>query len=626
MQSLQHVHIVNLLHRPGRNCGMTALAPGELARAIEWVRQGKPDLAIIMLERLAAAQGGDGDVQHWLGVAYGAMGDMERAEHAFHAALRVDAQRVATHIALAALLARTGRPRLAEARYRAALKLDRRSAAAAAALSDLLVDQDRAQDALKVTESLIALGRPDHAVLAARATALKAAGRWKAALAIHRRSAQLYPASAVADHNLASTLGDLGRFAESAASAVRALGKGLDAPQTWLVLGRARLGEGDLDGAETALREALRRQPDYVDAHRDLAQLIWMRSGDVELATQALNRALNAFPSRPEFVGLKATALEFAGDLAGAYATVRAALTPDPSIVPLLIRAAHLASAAGRPADGLLHAEAAISIAPDQRDAQIALCELLLAVGAAERAEAIAEGLLRTRPFDQAVLAYKATAWRLLGDARYGALYDYNRLTRAFQLRAPKGWSNLESYLADLAATLHGLHRFRTHPFDQSLRLGSQISHLTASEHPAIRAFFEAADAAIRGYIQGLGRGSDPVRSRNKGGYHAHSAWSVRLRPNGFHADHVHPEGWLSSAFYVDLPQTMANAVGREGWLKFGQPGVRTEPALGAEHFIEPEPGLLTLFPSYMWHGTVPFSGDRPRLAVAVDILPGPSQ
>jgi hypothetical protein len=100
----------------------------------------------------------------------------------------------------------------------------------------------------------------------------------------------------------------------------------------------------------------------------------------------------------------------------------------------------------------------------------------------------------------------------------------------------------------------------------------------------------------------------------------------VRLRPNGFHADHVHPEGWLSSAFYVDLPQTMANAVGREGWLMFGQPGVRTEPALGAEHFIEPEPGLLTLFPSYMWHGTVPFSGDRPRLAVAVDILPGPSQ
>ena len=43
-------------------------------------------------------------------------------------------------------------------------------------------------------------------------------------------------------------------------------------------------------------------------------------------------------------------------------------------------------------------------------------------------------------------------------------------------------------------------------------------------------------------------------RSRNTGKYDIAGIWSVMLRPNGFHIDHVHPQGWLSSACYIDLP------------------------------------------------------------------------
>jgi len=43
---------------------------------------------------------------------------------------------------------------------------------------------------------------------------------------------------------------------------------------------------------------------------------------------------------------------------------------------------------------------------------------------------------------------------------------------------------------------------------------------------------------------------------------------------------------------------------------------------LAAEHYVRPEPGHLALFPSYMWHGTVPFGGDRPRMTIAFDIAP----
>ena len=97
-------------------------------------------------------------------------------------------------------------------------------------------------------------------------------------------------------------------------------------------------------------------------------------------------------------------------------------------------------------------------------------------------------------------------------------------------------------------------------------------------------------------------------------------AWSVRLRPGGFHADHLHGQGWLSSACYIALPTAIDR--NREGWIRFGRPGVPTRPDLPAEAHVKPQPGKLVLFPSYMWHGTEPFAGDQPRLTVAFDVVP----
>ncbi|HYF24092.1 MAG TPA: 2OG-Fe(II) oxygenase family protein, partial [Caulobacteraceae bacterium] len=145
---------------------------------------------------------------------------------------------------------------------------------------------------------------------------------------------------------------------------------------------------------------------------------------------------------------------------------------------------------------------------------------------------------------------------------------------------------------------------------------------LTGSDDPAIKAFFKAIDAPIRRHIAGMGEGIDPTRSRKTGDYRIEGAWSVRLKPGGFHKDHFHPEGWLSSAFYVETPDSALDSAEKQGWIRFGQPPFRTEPSLPAEHFVRPKPGRLVLFPSYMWHGTVPFTTDETRMTVAFDVVP----
>ena len=112
-------------------------------------------------------------------------------------------------------------------------------------------------------------------------------------------------------------------------------------------------------------------------------------------------------------------------------------------------------------------------------------------------------------------------------------------------------------------------------------------------------------DAPILDYIARLRTDLDHPTDRRAGaGYRLSGSWSVQLLPGGYHIDHVHPRGWLSSAYYVELPGETADDAGRAGWIKFGEPGVSLA-ACPPEHFVKPEAGMLVLFPSYMWHGTV---------------------
>jgi uncharacterized protein (TIGR02466 family) len=169
------------------------------------------------------------------------------------------------------------------------------------------------------------------------------------------------------------------------------------------------------------------------------------------------------------------------------------------------------------------------------------------------------------------------------------------------------------------------LHCFSTHPFQQSVRGGGQLSIGTRERNqPAIAALFESIRLSVRRHLEKAGKGSDPFRSRNTGDFTITGAWSVRLASSGYHADHVHPQGWLSSAFYVSVPEFESASPGSEhaGWLRLGRPAIPTQPALAADAFLKPEPGVLALFPAYVWHGVEPFRSERPRVTVAFDALP----
>jgi Flp pilus assembly protein TadD len=486
-----------------------------------------------------------------------------------------------------------------------------------------LAAEGRAIEALAITTPLAQIQEASHLALVGQSQILKALGRHEEALAFDERATRRFPNSGVAWHNLGATLNDMGRGEPAALAIDQAFKCGLDASETWAVYARALMATAEHDRAEAAYVEARKRAMADAALTAEYANYVWMRRGDLALGLAALDTCFHAGGDPGALLQAKARLLDAAGQASKASDLLQAAADRLPQDVSVQLAAAHSAIEQGRLATAEQRVQAAQVLSPESARVLNQMAILRLAQGRPEDALAAAKRGLERAPHDQSLLGWAATAARLTGDPLHGSLYDYDALVGVYEIDAPKGWATLEAYLADLASALNALHLYQQHPSTQSLRHGAQTFHkLTGSSHPAIQAFFQAIDAPVRTHMDRLGRGADPHRSRNTGDYGVEGAWSVRLRPGGFHKDHFHSQGWLSSAFYVETPDVALDREDREGWLRFGQPPIATVPPLLADHYVRPKPGRLALFPSYMWHGTVPFTTDEKRLTIAFDLVP----
>ncbi len=412
-----------------------------------------------------------------------------------------------------------------------------------------------------------------------------------------------------------------GNYADSLNELEALAAETCDSAQLMLHLCRALQFAGRPADAEAQLEAGLRRWPTDVALHVQLARLRW-QSGAGEQSTRALEQAIDAYPREMHLRLVAADLLRNVGATPRALTLLERGLALAPGSAAFLTSIGVMRADLGDLDEALRYLRDAVARAPQSAPAKRNLVSALLRTGAAEEALRLTEELSARAPDDQQLIAYRATALRMLGDARYAQLHDYPRLVRSYELEPPAPYSGIAQFNAAFARELLALHRGHR-PLDQSLRGGSQTERNLPRDNPVIAAFFTMLDAPIRDYISRL-RGGDlvhPTDRRKSAGYRIAGSWSVQLQPEGFHLNHVHPQGWLSSAYYVELPE-VADESTRAGWLKFGEPGVPGT-SCAPDLYIQPHPGLLVLFPSYVWHGTVPFETGGRRLTAAFDVLPG---
>lgn len=457
--------------------------------------------------------------------------------------------------------------------------------------------------------------------LTSRAETLYGQGKREEAISVFQQAALAYPHDGVAAHNFAAILGDAGRHEESAAQARRALSIGARSAETHLVLARALANAGELDDALQAYDATCAVNPFMEPAQFERCQLIWMRTANPQAALAGLKQDIKRHPGAGVLHFVKARVLQYTGDLDGACGEMEALVRREPSMPALYCQAAHLLNQSGRVQRAHEMARQALALAPNHFECLEIWTITCLAHGNATAAADGVRRMLQLAPDNQQAINLQAMVWRMTGDAGFERLYDYDKFVVPQFIGTPEGWHSLQAYLQDLATELKAVHPYRSHPFAQSVQHGSQRSDILAFQTPAIQAFRSVLVPLVDAYIAALGSGSDPLRRRISGSWSVDGVWSVWLQPGGFHTDHFHPSGWLSSAFYVDVPDVVDRG-SREAWIRFGESGIPVSPHQPAQHWVKPEPGMLVLFPSYMWHGTVPFGGDQPRLTMAMDILP----
>ncbi len=95
--------------------------------------------------------------------------------------------------------------------------------------------------------------------------------------------------------------------------------------------------------------------------------------------------------------------------------------------------------------------------------------------------------------------------------------------------------------------------------------------------------------------------------------------WSNILKSEGYNTSHIHPAGWLSGVVYLKIPLDIKK---NEAGIEFSLYGdeypnkIKNIPTIT----IVPEVCDLVLFPSSLFHKTIPFKSRSERMIIAFDI------
>ena len=442
-----------------------------------------------------------------------------------------------------------------------------------------------------------------------RAFALREAQRLTAAASEFAVAAACYPQDPALAFGLAQTRYELGDPAAELFARAAALAPGnLDIVRNQAL---ALISEGHADTARGLLETRLAQQPGWLDGHKALATLNWT-SGDRTAFSDHLAPACRAQPQNAELWLAWFRNLAQARDWPAAGAVLDEAewhlgTTPAIQVSRLFVAV----ESGAREAAALIEATARF------RGDVSSLCRIRHALRQGDPARAEAEAWpLTAGPSAMLYWPYLSLAWRLLGDDRAQWLDQPERLIQTFDC----GWSAAE--LTELAEVLRGLHTTAAPYLEQSVRGGTQTdrSVLLRREAPLQRVKARLLEL-IRGYVGALPPHdpAHPLLSAPRGALLIEGSWSVRLVQQGYNVPHTHAMGWLSTAFYVALPNPAQLGAPPAGHIAFGQPPAELNLPLAPYRTIAPVLGRLAVFPSTMWHATVPFEQGE-RLVIAFDI------
>jgi uncharacterized protein (TIGR02466 family) len=472
-------------------------------------------------------------------------------------------------------------------------------------------------------------------------------GKLAAAVESFRQAAMLAPQSPELQFNLAVTCGRLGRLEDAVAAYRRAVTLKPDFAVAHYNLGTACKDLGRLDEAATSLRRAVALQPGYLAAHANLGAVL-QAQGRLDEAVASYRAALAIAPHAKGHLSL-ASALRSQGHLAEAEAELRKAVALEPGYADAHNNLGETLWDQGRPDAALASYREALAIDADHAEANYNIGTLLYDGGQLAQAIPYFERsrlrdwqerrlycLYKTQRFDD----FRAALEPLMAQPHTSPFLATLSAHHAANFGVPDAYgfcrqpldfvhhAHLDALAAPgsaLAADLlrdveqaeiaerkqgrlhHGIQS-SGNLFKRPEASFRQLAALIEQEVAVYRQRFAGADCE---YLRAF-----PARTVFS------SSWYVRMRQGGHLTSHIHETGWLSGVVYLALPQRPSGA--EDGCIEFSTDG----DGYPRQHdefprcVIAPRVGDIVLFPSSLFHRTIPFAADEERVCIAFDVAP----
>ncbi len=410
---------------------------------------------------------------------------------------------------------------------------------------------------------------------------------------------------------------------------------------------------------ENVIAPILKVAPNHPDALLLMA-ISCQQQNRVEEAISHARKAAGVAPQNANILGTLGTILAGAGREDEAIETFRQLVQHNPQTPQAFLTLGMLLAQMGRHSEAVPVFEEMAKLTPDQPHGHINLANVLyettdyenaakaaakaaelsgddlnisytlgkaqLASGRPREALAAFDKLAGGGSFELKSLAYREVALRELGrdgeaDA-IGRLQDY---VWPLELTPPSGFASIEDFNEALCAEILEDARREEAPTHRATRNGTKVSNLLSNPSPLMKAFGDRLKEAIAEMQSHLQQdASDGPFPTSPPGAYGIELWANIMERQGHQLPHFHPEGWLSGCYYARLPSRVeTSGEGHEGWIEFGRPAYHLphtkEPTT---RIVKPKEGMVVLFPSYLFHHTIPFESDEHRISVAFDVIP----
>jgi tetratricopeptide (TPR) repeat protein len=605
------------------NSSATLRAQEKFAEAQAFEARGELEAAEATYRQLLAAHPGQPALLARLALVRKERGAFSEAEGLLRRAIAAAPEEAALYSNLGNVLRNLERLADAEASYRKALAIDPAFGEASYNLGTVLEDGGRHDEALAAYRDSIARGYSNPSAKVRVAAILLGSEKPTEALTILDSVVQA-GATFEAHYYRGLALAQMERFEDAAAELRRAASLKPESTAALGALANSLRNANRFDEALDVQWRLVEIAPADAVSHEALNRLAWM-AGRNDLFLRSFAYARDRGIEDPALLASEAQMRLQRNDPRGAEPLLRRALEIAPAQANAAALLGRLLSRRGRHDESFQAFTQAIRTEPNFGAYRNEFGYALLKGGEARPALAQFEAARRLNPVDQLALAGVCLAYRALGDSRYQRLVDIDSFVRVYRLDVPAGYADSEAFNRALGEELLALHTTTAEPLDQTLHGGTQTEGLLFNRKGrAIAQVREQIWAIVGDYVASMAQSHDhPLLSRKEEAWSFTHSWSCKLRSSGFHSNHVHPMGWISSAYYVALPDALNDTSTKQGWLKFGESNLELGGDDRPEHFVKPEVGQLVLFPSYFWHGTVPFDAADDRLTIAFDAVPG---